>query len=88
MFFKKKEKFNIDSLRSTFDSQKKILIEKEYPLMLNISLDDFNNNLESLWKSILKRINDIEIEIKGNVPLLLVVKNNLQGKIKKNNGHT
>jgi len=88
MFFKRKEKLNIDSLKNAFDSQKKILIEKNYPAILNMSLEDFNNALESLWKSVLEKSNNIEIEIKGNIPLLLVAKGNLQERIKKINGHT
>lgn len=89
MFFKRKEKLNIDSLRDAFDLQKKILIEKEYPALLDISLEYFNNNLESLWKSSLKKINELEIEVKGNIPLLLVTEQgNIEEGIKKIKGHT
>lgn len=88
MFFKRKEKLNIDSLKIFFDNQRKILIEKDYPTMLDMSLEDFNNNLELLWKSLLEKVNNIEIKIKGKIPLLLVVKNNFEEKIKKINGHT
>ena len=88
MFFNKKEKLNTDSLSKTFDDQKKILIEKGYPATLNMNLEDFNNNLESLWKSVSEKANNLEIEIKGNIPLLLVAGGNLQERIKLINGHT
>lgn len=88
MFFKRKEKLNINSLRNAFDFQKKILIEKEYPKMLDMSSADFDASLELLWKYFSEKANGLEIEIKGNVPLLLVLENNLQEKIKKINGHT
>ena len=88
MFFKRKEKLNIDSLKNTFDAQKKTLIEKNYPAMLNMSLEDFNNILEPLWKSFSEKAGNLEIEIKGNIPLLLVAGGNLQEKIKLIKGHT
>ena len=88
MFFNKKEKLNIDSLKNAFDAQKKTMIEKGYPATLNMNLEDFNNNLESLWKSVSEKANNLEIEIKGNIPLLLVAGGNLQERIKLINGHT
>ncbi len=88
MFFKKKKKLNMDSLRGAFDAQKKTLIEKGYPAMLNMSAEDFTNNLEALWKSFSEKARNLEIEVKGNIPLLLVVGGNLQERIKKISGHT
>jgi len=88
MFFKRKGKLNIDYLKNAFDSQKRTLIEKNYPAILNMSLENFNSTLESLWKSFSEKANNLEIEIKGNVPLLLVAGGELQERIKKINGHT
>jgi len=89
MFFKRKEKIDISSLREIFDSQKKTLIKKAYPAVLNMGLENFNNNLESLWKSFSEKNANLEIKIKGNIPLLLVAQQgNLQKKIKMIKGHT
>ena len=56
MFFKHKEKFNLDSLRNLFDVQRKTLIETGYPALLDMSLEEFNNTLESLWGSASEKI--------------------------------
>jgi hypothetical protein len=88
MFLKRKEKLNIDSLKNTFDAQKKILIEKGYSEMLGVDLESFNSSLEILWKSVLEKTENLQIEIKGNIPLLLVANNNLQERINKIKGHT
>jgi len=73
MFFQKKEKFNTDSLKSAFLLQKKTLIEKNYPELLNMSQVNFNNALDILWKSVEQKTKNLEVKIKGNIPLLIVV---------------
>ena len=89
MFFKRKEKIDTSSLRDVFDSQKKALIKKAYPAMLKMDLKNFDNNLESLWRSFSEKSAGLEIEVKGNIPLLLVAQQgNLQNRIKAINGRT
>lgn len=89
MFFKQKEKLNMDSLRKVFNDQKVILIEKKYPEMMSISLEDFNKSLESLWESFLSKADNLEIKSFGNIPFLLVpIKGAPQERIKIINGHT
>lgn len=89
MFFKLKEKLNLNSLRTIFEAQKKNLLENGYPALLSMSLENFNNSLEFLWKSVSEKINNIEIKIKGNTPLILVAQQgSLQEKIRKIKGHT
>lgn len=89
MFFSKKEKLNIENLKGAFELQRKNLIEKNYPELLHISLDDFNNQLNNLWKSVEEKTKDLEVVIQGNIPLLIVVtKGNINEKIKKASGHT
>ena len=87
--FDKKEKFNADSLKPIFDAQKKTLLDLGYPEMLSVSVDDFTKKLEALWETCVKKIADIEISKKGNVPLLLVIsQGNAQEKIQKIKGHS
>jgi GTPase SAR1 family protein len=89
MFFQKKEKLNINTLRSAFDAQKKILIEKGYLKMHGITLESFNDTLESLWKVLLEKNEHLEIKIFGDIPLLLVPQQcGLPDRIKMINGHT
>jgi GTPase SAR1 family protein len=89
MFFKRKKKPDTNSIRNTFDAQKMILIEKEYPSMLGMSLEDFNRAMESVWKSFLEKNSALEIKISGNMPLLLVAgRCDTREQIKKIEGHT
>ena len=89
MFFKRKEKIDTSSLRDVFDSQKKALIKKAYAAMLKMDLKNFDNNMESLWRSFSEKSAGLEIEVKGNIPLLLVAQQgNLQNRIKAINGRT
>jgi|GEM_PF-5544320 len=89
MFFNRKEKVNKDLLQSTFQEQKNILLSKEYPALLGMTTEEFNNNLNSLWKSVEQQLNSIELVKKGNVPLLLVTQQGtVEDRIKKINGNT
>ncbi len=89
MFFARKEKLNLDSLKTIFEMQKEFLLVNDYPVMLNMSSENFNSNLTDLWKSLLEKVDSIQINIKGNIPLLLVVQQgSVQEKIKKIKGHT
>jgi len=89
MFFGRKEKLDLNLLHAVFESQKKTLLEKGYPSLLNISPEDFNGQLENLWKSFAEQIKNIKITVKGNMPLLLVVSHgDLQKKIQKIGGHS
>src|SRR3989344_2402318 len=89
MFFRKKEKLSIESLRPIFETQKNTLLKLDYPALLNMSTEDFNSGLEGTWKSLSEKVADMEIVIRGNVPLLIVVEQGvLQEKIKKIHGHT
>ncbi|MDO8486475.1 MAG: DUF5701 family protein [Candidatus Staskawiczbacteria bacterium] len=89
MFFKRKEKLDLNSLKTIFESQKKILLEAGYPAILNISREEFNTKIENLWRLLSEKIDDTKINIKGNIPLLLVTgQGDIKEKIKKINGHT
>lgn len=89
MFFKKREKTDLNSLRDILNFQKETLLENGYPEMLNISPEDFHKIIESLWNSLSSKIDNIDIKTKGNIPLLLVVhQGDLQEKIRKIKGHT
>ncbi len=89
LFFKPKEKLNIDSLQALFSAQKKTLIDFGYPTMLGMSVEDFNNQLDNLWKTLSQKVATMQITKKGNVSLLIVVNaGNLQEKIQKIKGHS
>jgi hypothetical protein len=89
MFLKQKEKLNMDSLRKVFDDQKAILIGKDYPVIMNISLEDFNKSFEVLWQLFIDKANGLEIKSGGNIPLLIIPTNgNQEERIKIINGHT
>ena len=89
LFFKSKEKLNIESLRSVFETQKNTLLTLGYPALLGMTPDDFTAALENTWKLLSEKVADIEITVKGNIPLLIVVEQGvLQEKIKKIHGHT
>lgn len=89
MFFTRKEKLNLDSLKTVFEMQKEFLLANDYPAMINMSPENFNSKLADLWKSLSEKIDSIQINIKGNIPLLLVAQQgNIQDKIKKIKGHT
>lgn len=87
--FNKKNKPDKDALRIVFDEQLKNLIEKNYYEVANISLEDFKNQFELLWKSLEKNLVDIEFTFQGKIPLLLVTpQGDISEKLKKINGHT
>ena len=89
MFFARKEKLNLNSLRTVFDLQKKTLLENSYPALCNMSSEDFSGKLENVWKSFSEKMGAIEINIKGNISLLLVApQGDVREKIKKMKGHT
>lgn len=79
MFFNRKEKLNLTTLRPVFDAQKKVLVDQGYP--------EFE--LEQLWNQLAKKADGIEIAVKGTIPLLIVVnQGDVKEKIAKINGHT
>src|ERR1700722_11149004 len=89
MFFNTKEKINLETLRPYFDAQKKILLEKNYPALLNVAPQDFESKLETVWKLFCEKTSSLKINKKGSIPLLLVVAGgDLAQKIKTINGHT
>jgi hypothetical protein len=89
MLFTRKEKIDLNSLRTVFDSQRKTLLEKGYPALLGMSFESFNATLESSWNSFSEKTNALEITMKGNISLLLVSKQgDVKEKMKKINGHT
>ena len=54
-----------------------------------MNINDFNNALNILWKTVEEKVKNLEVEIKGNIPLLIVIKKgDANEKIKKANGHT
>ncbi len=89
MFFTKKEKLNVAELKTLFETQKDNLLKREYFKVLGMSLEEFNDRLDSLWKSVLNATANLEIVTRGNIPLLLVVgQGDLQQKITTIQGHT
>ena len=89
MFFRKKEKLNINSLRPIFETQQKTLLRLDYPALLGMTEEEFNTKLKDIWKTLEATINSLEITIKGSIPLLLVVTiGDLKNKIEKIQGHT
>src|SRR3989344_6181319 len=87
MFFVKKEKANIENLRSIFDSQKKILQEKGFTDIFGV--DIFERETENAWQRLKNSAQNIEFKPFGNLPLLLVANpKDMQQSITKINGHT
>ncbi len=83
MFFKKKEKINLENLQSIFTTQRQTLLQKGFGQML--AKDVFDN----AWSQVEKNAQNITVSNFGTTPLLLVVNfNNVEEGIKSINGHT
>ncbi len=87
MFFTKKEKINVAELKTMFDSQKKVLLEKGYGDLVGQEI--FEKETQTAWQELEKNAPTISFVKHGNLPLLLVtnIKDLKQG-IEKLHGHT
>src|SRR3989344_5517481 len=87
MFFKTKEKINLDQLRGIFDAQKQTLIRKGYQEIFGKEI--FEKEIENTWNRLQENSEKISFIKKGNVPLLLVVNfSDVKQGIEKIQGHT
>src|SRR3989344_2442064 len=87
MFFKTKEKINLDQLRGIFDAQKQTLIRKGYQEIFGKEI--FKKEIENTWNRLQENSEKISFIKKGNVPLLLVVNfSDVKKGVEKIQGHT
>src|SRR3989344_1609899 len=87
MFFKTKEKINLDQLRGIFDAQKQTLIRKGYQEIFGKEI--FEKEIENTWNRLQENSEKISFIKKGNVPLLLVVNfSDVKKGVEKIQGHT